>query len=70
MVYSSRPVPQSVSLPWLQQSHYTVYVSLCLYHGYNIQSVHSAVNEYLAVDRDGNCTWITRGALKRVQGGI
>ncbi len=32
----------------------------------NGASVHSAINEYLAIDRDGNCTWITHGALKRV----
>ncbi len=32
----------------------------------NGASVHSAANEYLAIDRDGNCASITRGALKRV----
>ncbi len=30
----------------------------------NCASIHSAVNEYLAIDRDGNCTLITCGALK------
>ncbi len=38
--------------------------------GDNGASVHPAVNEYLATDRDGNCTHITRGALKRVSGCI
>ncbi len=38
--------------------------------GDNGASVHSAVNECLAIDRDVNCTWITRGALKGVSGCI
>ncbi len=38
--------------------------------GDNGASVHSAGNEYLAIDRDGNCTYITHGALKRVSGCI
>ena len=33
---------------------------------YNSHARHSAVNEYLAIDRDDNYTYITRGALKRV----
>ena len=36
--------------------------------GDNGASVHSAINEYLVID--GNCTQITRGALKRVSGCI
>ncbi len=38
--------------------------------GDNGASVHSAVNEYLAIDRNSNCTYITCGALKRVSGCI
>ncbi len=34
----------------------------------NGASVHTAVNEYLAIDRDGNRTYITCGALNRVSG--
>ena len=30
----------------------------------------ASVNEYLAIERDGSCTWITCGALKRVSGCI
>ncbi len=32
--------------------------------------VHSAINEYLAIDRDGSCILITRGAFKPVSGCI
>ncbi len=34
----------------------------------NGASVHSAANEYPAIDRDGNCTWVTHGALECVRG--
>ncbi len=36
----------------------------------NCVLVHSAVNEYLKIDRYGNYTWNSRGALKRVSGCI
>ncbi len=32
----------------------------------NAASVDSAVNEYLAIDIYGNCTWIIHGVLKHV----